>query len=169
MNTDILFEAALGKLTKDREGLNSRLEEQAGTEIGIFMNRALKWRIDSSKSHLLSELFNEAVDMSELGFMGSFCSFVGNCLLDDSAIWIEWRKNFVDENHDLVWDHSRGGWKTVLTDKNDSRAQPVVVIDNDGTQDVSLLMEAMDHKEWEVKQREEMEAKKNELLKKIRG
>ena len=99
--------------------------------------------------------------------LAQFHSFVVNGLLDDGAFRIEWRKNFVDENHNLVW-LPGGMCKTVLTDKDDPAAQPVVVWDNDGTQNVKLLMEAMDHKEWEVKRREEQEKKIREMFSKFR-
>lgn len=168
-HTDLLFSFALNKLTADRERLNSLLEEQKGTDIGRFMERALEWRTDASKRQLLWELFHEVIDMSDLGFIGSFESFVSNALLDDAAFRVEWRKAFLDEKHNLVW-LSGGDFKTVLTDKDDPRAEPVIVLDfNEGTQNVALLMEAMDHKEWEVLQRQELENKKNELLAKMRN
>ena len=106
--------------------------------------------------------------MSPIGFMDSFESFVSNSLLDDSAFRIEWRKNFVDENHNLVW-LPGGVCKTVLTTKDDPKAEPVVVLDNDGTQQVALLMEAMDHKEWEHRQRIEQEEELQRLLSKLKG
>ena len=162
--TDLLFSFALNKLTADRERLNSLLEKQKGTDVGRFMERALEWRTEASKRQLLWELFHEVIDMSDMGFMGSFNGFVGNALLDDDAFRVEWRKVFLDENN------SGGDFKTVLTDKDDPKAEPVVVLDcNDGTQNVTLLMEAMDHKEREVSQRQELENKKNELLAKLRN
>lgn len=168
-NIDTLFSFALNKLTADRERLNTLLEKQKGTDIGRFMERALEWRTDASKMQLLWELFHEVIDMSDLGFIGSFVSFVSHELLDDGAFRVEWRKAFLDENKRLVW--LGGDFKTVLTDKDDPKAKPVVVYDVDeGTQDVCLLMEAMDHKdlmeamdhkEWEVLQQQELENKKN--------
>lgn len=167
--TDILFSFALNKLTADRERLNSLLEEQKGTNVGRFMERALEWRTEASKRQLLWELFHEVIDMSDLGFIGSFVSFVSHELLDDGAFRVEWRKAFLDEKHNLVW-LPGGDFKTVLTDKDDPKAEPVIVLDfNEGTQNVALLMEAMDHKEWEVLQRQELENKKNELLAKMRN
>ena len=132
------------------------------------MLRVLEWRNDpkNGKQHLW-EMFQEVIDMSPMGFMGDFYSFVINGLLDDAAFRIEWRKNYVDENHNLVC-LPGGMCKTVLTDKDDPDAEPVVVWDNDGTQNVKLLMEAMDHKEWEVKRREEQEKKIREMFSKLR-
>jgi hypothetical protein len=168
-HTDLLYSFALNKLTANRERLNSLLEEQKGTDIGRFMERALEWRTEASKRQLLWELFHEVIDMSDMGFMGSFIGFVVNALLDDAAFRVEWRKAFLDENKRLVW-LSGGDFKTVLTDKDDPKAEPVIVLDcHEGTQDVPLLMEAMDHKEWEVLQRQELENKKNELLAKMRN
>lgn len=167
-HTDTLFAFALNKLTADRERLNSLLEEEKGTDVGKFMERALEWRTEAPKRQLLWELFHEVIDMTDMGFMGSFIGFVVNNLLDDAAFRIEWRKPYLDDNHNLVW-LPNGEFKTVLTDKDDPKAEPVVVSDNDGTQNVALLMEAMDHKEWEVKQRQELENKKNELLAKMRN
>lgn len=161
--TDLLFSMALNQLNADREGLNNLLEEERGTEVGKFMERALLWRTEASKKQHLWELFHEVIDMSDMSFMGSFISFVANGLLDDSSFRVEWRKTILDENRRL--------FKTVLTTKDDPRAAPVILWgnDDDGTQDVSLLMEAMDHKEWEEKQRQELENKKNELLAKLRN
>lgn len=168
-HTDLLFSFALNKLTADRELLNSLLEEQKGTDIGRFMERALEWRTEASKRQLLWELFHEVIDMSDMGFMGSFFGFIENALLDDAAFRVEWRKAFLDENKRLVW-LSGGDFKTVLTDKDDPKAEPVIVLDcHKGTQNVALLMEAMDHKEWEVLQRQELENEKNELLAKMRN
>lgn len=166
-HTDTLFAFALNKLTADRERLDNLLEEQNGTDVGKFMQRVLEWRTEP-KRQLLWELFHEVIDMTDMGFMGSFVGFVANNLLDDDAFRIEWRKPYLDDKHNLVW-LPNGEFKTVLTDKDDPKAEPVVVSDNDGTQNVSLLMEAMDHKEWEVKQRQELENKKNELLAKMRN
>ena len=167
--TDLLFSFALNKLTADRKRLDSLLEKQKGTDVGRFMERALEWRTEASKRQLLWELLHEVIDMSDMGFMGSFTSFVANDLIDDGAFRVEWRKAFLDENKRLVW-LSGGDFKTVLTNKDDPKAQPVVVYDVDeGTQDVCLLMEAMDHKEWKVLQRQELENKKNELLAKLRN
>lgn len=168
-HTDLLFSFALNKLTADRDALNELLAEESGTDLGRFMERALEWRTEASKRQLLWELFHEVIDMSDLGFIGSFVSFVSNALLDDAAFRVEWRKAFLDEKHNLVW-LPGGDFKTVLTDKDDPSAQPVIVLDyNEGTQNVALLMEAMDHKEWEVLQRQELKNKRNELLAKMRN
>lgn len=125
--------------------------------------------VDNEQVSFVFETRDEAISMSPIGFMDSFGSFVSNSLLDDSAFRIEWRKNFVDENHNLVW-LPGGDCKTVLTTKDDPRAKPVVVVDhNDGTQNVALLMEAMDHKEWEHRQRIEEEEELQRLLSKVKG
>lgn len=116
---DALFTAGIEKLTNDRALLVSLLAEQAGTEIGRFMNRVLWWRSHEENKHLLWALFSEVIDMSEVGFMGSFYSFVSNDLLDDGGFRIE----------------------------NGPSGDPVVVYDSEGNQDPSELMEAMDRVE----------------------
>ena len=149
--------------------INLLSDEHTPDDVKAFIDRVFQWRRDRKNGcQWLWELFHEAMDMSPLGFMDSFKSFVANSLLDDSAFRIEWRKNFVDENHDLVW-LPGGVCKTVLTTKDDPKAEPVVVLDNDGTQQVALLMEAMDHKEWEHRQRIEQEEELRRLFSKIKG
>lgn len=150
--------------------INRLSDEHTPDDVKAFIARVFQWRRDRKNgSQWLWELFHEAISMSPIGFMDSFGSFVSNSLLDDSAFRIEWRKNFVDENHNLVW-LPGGVCKTVLTTKDDPRAEPVVVVDhNDGTQNVALLMEAMDHKEWEHRQRIEQEEELQRLFTKIKG
>ena len=62
-HTDLLFSFALNKLTADRERLNSLLEEQKGTDIGRFMERALEWRTEASKRQLLWELLRHLINL----------------------------------------------------------------------------------------------------------
>jgi hypothetical protein len=163
-NIDNLFNAAVADLTNDRDRLNELVKSQAGTEVGAFVIRALEWYADQEKHQLLWELLNEAVDMSKLGFMGSFRSFVGNCLLDDSSFRIEWRK-LVQKGGDLEWDYKTGSFKTEVCNKEDPDARPTVLYaGDDGSQKVALLMEAMDHKVWEVEQREALEKHIQELF-----
>lgn len=154
-----IFNLAKVDIQRQYDRLNGTLNEHAGTPIGDFCNRVLSWRVDKARSQWLWELFHEAMD--------SFNAFVVNALLDDAAFRIEWRKNVVDELGKLEW-LPGGNIKTVLVDKSDPGAQPVVLYDNDGTQNVSLLMEAMDHKEWENEQRILSERKLKELFRQIR-
>jgi hypothetical protein len=86
------------------------------------------------------------------------------CISDDSAFRIEWRKNYVDENHDLVWES--GGYKTVLSSKEDPDSSPIVLWDNDGKQNVRLLMEAMDEAELREERRQKSYDDLEELFKK---
>lgn len=162
-----IFNLAKADIQRQYDRLNGTLNEHAGTPIGDFCNRVLSWRVDKARSQWLWELFHEAIDMSNIGFMDSFDAFVVNALLDDAAFRIEWRKNVVDELGNLEW-LPGGNIKTILVDKSDPGAQPVVLYDNDGTQNVSLLMEAMDHKEWENEQRILSERKLEELFRQTR-
>jgi hypothetical protein len=168
---ELEFVNAQETLKKHYLQLNATLQyEHTPNDVKAFIIRVLQWRKDRKNGRQwLWELFHEAINVSDLNFLSSFNSFVVNSLLDDSAFRIEWRKNFVDENHNLVW-LPGGGCKTVLTTKDDPRAEPVVVVDhNDGTQNVALLMEAMDHKEWEHRQRIEEEQEPQRLLSKLKG
>jgi hypothetical protein len=97
----------------------------------------------------------------------TFHGFVVNCLLDDSAFRVEYRKLFIDENYDLVWENNEH--KTVLSSKDDPDSDPVVIWDNDGTQKVSLLMEAMDHAELRHLRRQQQNEKIKEMFSEIRG
>jgi len=168
---ELEFVNAQETLKKHCLQLNATLQdEHTPNDVKAFIIRVLQWRKDRKNGRQwLWELFHEAIDVSDLNFLSSFHGFVVNSLLDDSAFRIEWRKNFVDENHKLVW-LPGGVCKTVLTTKDDPRAEPVVVVDHDdGTQNVALLMEAMDHKEWEHRQRIEQEEELQRLLSKIKG
>lgn len=164
--TDLIFNQAVHKLSKDRDAVQGLLTTDRHPEVVAFVSRFLEWYGDKTMSSYLWELFNEVVDLDNLTVLGSLHSFVVNNILDDGAFRVDWRKT-VTNNGSVCWD-SNGNPKTVLVDKNHPDAVPVVVYDNDGTQDVKLLMEAMDHKMREIKQREEMSAKLQALMSQFR-
>jgi hypothetical protein len=93
---------------------------------------------------MLWEFTHKAFDMNPLLFMGSFGSFVGNCLLDDSSFKIEWRKPDLN-GYSLKW-LPNGEFQTIVTTKDDPKGKPLLVrsSDDDGETDVALIMEAMD-------------------------
>ena len=162
---DDILNAATRQISSDYSKLWELLVEEKGTPVGDFTNRILSWHENKSKKQLLWEMFHKAIEIENpVLFMGSLRSFVGNCLLDDSAFRIEWRKNYVDENHDLVWES--GGYKTVLSSKEDPDSSPIVLWDNDGKQNVRLLMEAMDEAELREERRQKSYDDLEELFKK---
>jgi hypothetical protein len=157
INLDTILDSAVKQINKEYAALQQFLIEEESTLVGYFTNRVLSWYGDKRKKQLLWEMFHKAIDIeSPVLFMGSLHSFVVNCLLDDSAFRIEWRKNYVDENHNLVWEN--GGHRTILSSKEDPDSFPIVLWDNDGKQNVHLLMEAMD----EVELREDRRQKEYE-------
>lgn len=166
MTAEVELLAAQGKayVEASKERLLSCIAE-ADEPTKQFIMRVLNWKTDTVNDghQKLWELFHEVIDTSPPNFLDSFHSFVVNCLLDDDAFLVEWRKPLVNDDGMLVWNRD-GSMKTVIVDKDDPRAHPVVVRTGDGSQNVSLLMEAMDHKDWEVKRREELEEEKLELL-----
>lgn len=175
-----LLDAAQKQLILQYEELRRLRAQESGTPIGEFLTRVLTWRTDPNRRHWLWELFNEAIDMSDVHFMGSLASFINNCLIDDHAFRVEYRKPFLKEeiigtlpngvplkSFNLEW-QTDGSFKTVLVEESDPKGSPVVVLDNDGTQDVRKLMRAMDRKEREHDERLALEAEKLELFRRIR-
>jgi hypothetical protein len=149
---DLIYDAAIADISKQKnrlEQLISELETE-NPEIYSFAKRVLSWYFDKSKRQLLWETFNKVIDLNPLLFMGSFRGFIENELLDDSAFRVEYRVPFKN-GYDLVWEDD--GLKTHLSTKEDINSFPIVIRDNDGVQDVALLMEAMDKAEFLQEQR----------------
>ena len=162
-----IYNNAIASLNNQKDGLDRLIEENTGSEVGDFIQRVLVWYQDKDRKQLLWEVFHQVFDLDPILFMGSFGSFVANCLLDDSAFRVEYRKLFVDGKHDLVWE--KDGYKTVLSTKDDPKAEPVVIRDNDGTQKVALLMEAMDHAEFRHFRRIQENEELQEKLRALKG
>lgn len=155
MNIEAEFARAAANLNQTREAwvwFMARDNAEMPEDVRAFVLRVFAYRADSERGHWLWEVFHEVLDMSDLMFLDSFLEFVGHDLLDDGAFRIEWRK-FGKE----------------LTTKDDPNAEPVVVRDYDeGTQDVALLMEALDHKQLEHDRRVRADARLNVLLARLR-
>lgn len=145
---DILWNRSQVRLEQNLQSIKNILVEENG-EISAFVRRVLDWSTNASKaglSQLLWEFAHNVFDQSdELNFLGNINSFVQNELLDDGSFVIEWRKNRI-VNDDLVWDRETNGWETELTTKDDPNGRPVLkrATDDNGTQKVELIMEAMD-------------------------
>lgn len=139
-----ISDKAIANIVKSKDALVHLINEH-DDDIGKFIERVLVWYSDSKKKQLLWNVFHNVFDLNPVLFFDTFCSFVVNALLDDSAFRIEHRKIFTDTNNDIVWEN--GGYKTCLSSKEDLKAEPIVYYDNDGSQNVSLLMEAMDKAE----------------------
>lgn len=162
-----IYNNAITNLNNQRIRLDSLIEENKNSDVGNFIERVLNWYHDKNKKQLLWEIFHNVFDLNPILFMETFASFFTNCLLDDSAFRVEYRKLFVDEKNNLVWE--KDGHKTVLSTKDDPKAEPVVFWDNDGSQNVALLMEAMDKAELihfrRIQENEELQEK----IKAIKG
>lgn len=154
-----LLDMAQGVLQDDFDSLVKRLEPRhPGGLIPVFVARVLEWQADPEKKQLVYEMFRKAFSYEYLTFFGSLNSFVGNCLLDDSYFQIEWRKPEL-KDFQLQW-LPGGDFKTELTTKEDPNGHPEVIWskDDNGTQKVELLLEAMDILEERTAQRQkEME------------
>lgn len=147
--------SAIDQLNADRARLERLLAEYSNNPVGEFMRRVLDWYNDKDKKQLLWEFAHKAFDLNPILFMGSFVSFVGNCLLDDSAFKIEWRKPDFN-GYDLIW-LPNGEYKTILTTKDDPKSSPLLLqsTEDDAKKDVDLIMEAMDIKELREKEMQE--------------
>jgi hypothetical protein len=189
MNKNVreIYDRAKADLHQDFERTLERLKEAEGTDVGVFMEKLLEWKYKKGSTHsqLAWEIFHRAIEIeNEKCFFGSLNSFVGNCLLDDSYFAIEWRKpdylyktevygGIEVQAPELQW-LPGGEFKTMLTTKDDPKGKPVVVWahDDNGTQNAKLLLEAMDIAEERAIQRlkdlEELEEQKDELIAKIR-
>jgi hypothetical protein len=131
-NINKILADAMTDLVGAHNNLNKLCEDYYGTDVYRFIERALEWRTDHSKKQLFAEFASGVIDMTNHGFMNSISYFIKNTLLNDSGCGfrIEWRKFF----------------SNVLTDKNDPESDPFIVLDINGMNDVSLIMEAMDFK-----------------------
>lgn len=162
---DSIYNLAISDISKQKANLELAIADVKDPNINAFIARVLSWYFDKNKKQLLWETFNKVFDLNPILFMGSFRSFIDNELLDDSAFRVEYRVYFKDE-YKLVWEDD--GLKTHLSTKEDVNSFPVVIRDNDGTQDVLLLMEAMDKAEFLQEQRIKLEQELSEKLRKFK-
>ncbi len=139
--------------------------------IKIFLERILAWQNDKTKKHNIYAMFRRAnIECESLGFFGSLNSFIGNCLLDDSSFTIEWVKadyiETTEEFRGIIVPHFEiqwlpgGDFKRKQTTKDDLEGRPEVIWakDDNGSQNVELLLEAMDiYEEREKKRTEDFE------------
>lgn len=159
LNAQKLLEEAKLNLASDYSALMRLVESPTSGAVSRFVLLAMEWRADSTKRQCFWEMFHTAFDCeSPLSFFGELYCFVGNCLLDDSAFAVEWRKpdyrmETVDygplgvrEVPELQW-LPGGGFKTKLTTKDDPDGRPNVIWAHDDTPgrsiDVHDLFEAM--------------------------
>lgn len=142
---DELFSAARLRIEHDRYQIECLLDEEG--EVSAFVRRVLAWATDKEKSQLLWEFAHNVFDSAwSVGFLEALNSFVRNELLDDSSFRIKWMKLQVDNNGQLVWSNTERGWALVETTKDDPDGRPTLFADpsGEGSQQVELLMEAMD-------------------------
>ena len=142
---------ALDKLQKDFSLFEDTIAwcKENRPNIYAFIERVLSWHPDKSKHVELWVFLNNVVDLNDLNFIGSFRSFVANGLLDDSMWSIRWSKPNQDSNNpDVLF---------IESSTNDILAEPEVVWDQiNGGQNVNLLMEAMDHIERCIEERNKL-------------
>lgn len=163
---NLIYDQALVKLNNQKANMQELLENHQEDDIGKFINKVLTWYFDKNKKHMLWEIFHNVFDLSPLLFMETFCSFVVNSLLDDSAFRIEYRKLSLNKDFNLIWQN--GEFKTDLSSEEDLDANPIVYWDNDGSQDVNLLLKAMDHAELRRLKRIKLEKETKDLIELIK-
>lgn len=136
--------------------INCMKENSSDVGITSFVNRFFEWARDKEKGILLWEMFDEpgTISIRPKEIFSSLHSFVANCLLDDSCFIVEYEKPVYNKDYKLIW-LPGGGFKKEKTTKDDPNGKPVVRRGNDdnGTQNVDLLLEAMDIMEQRDKQR----------------
>jgi hypothetical protein len=176
-----IYDKAIADILKQKTSLEELIEESKGSELEAFIQRVLSWYNDENKIHMLWEIFRNVFDLDPILFMGSFGSFVSSELLDDSAFRVEYRvldkikkdvayqlgeKKITVSISDLVYEN--GELKTIPSTKEDPESEPIVFRDNDGTQDIKLLMEAMDKAEFLAAERAKVHQELLELTDLIR-
>ena len=159
-NTDQFLQMALKQLQADHEKFAKFVARVQGTDVGDFVNRALDWKVN--KPHSFYELFHEVIACDEINFMASFRSWVVNSLLDDSSFKVIWVKNEMNKE--------TGRIEQVSSDPSDLnyRVQPIVIHGyDDGCQDPTLLMAAMDRIERNCEAREALHLKLKNMTRKF--
>jgi len=172
---DAIFAIALAEITRQRDEAKefcADLTPYANLDFNraacvAVAERMMAWYIDKRKHQWLWCFAHEAIVMgSPTTFLANLNNFIGNCLLDDSQFRIEWRKNKLTKDFDVVWDKN-GNPMTVKTTPNEKTgsARPHLFrhhADTGGSQDPALIMAAMDEIErreiaYEAEYNEEMD------------
>ena len=150
MDLDPFRQSALETLQQDFDLFEERISwcKENRPNIYAFIERVLSWHPDKSKHVDLWVLLNNVVDLNDLNFIGSFSSFVSNGLLDNSTWSIRWSRENQDPDTDALF---------IPSSPNDILAEPEVIWDPmNGSQNVDLLMEAMDHIERCMEERNKL-------------
>ncbi len=145
-NIEKCHEMAVNNINKQLQSfteMHESYKDEGWADFHAFVNRVMEWRMsDDWRATSLYQFLGEVVDMDEVCFLGSFRSFAVNALLDDSDFCIRY----------------------------DSNNLPVVDWGYDsGSQEVSLLMEAMDAIEAHQKSREEKIVQYRKLMQVLSG
>ena len=180
--TATLAKAAL-ELEDNAAGLQELLDITYAPDVVRFVERVLEWKSDYNRCQWLYTFLLHATPgatTESLGWMASFSSFVSNCCLDDSYFKIHWIEpdylweddtlrlpdgtSFMYKRSEIQYiprgepDFYGLGSKYKVSTKDNPNSEPTVFWSNDDndpeqSQDVKLLLEAMDLIEAREKQR----------------
>lgn len=158
MNFEDKLSAIRSEAVKNIEGRADRLldirNEHIGTPVAEFIERIIGWFNDSEKRLLLYQIGEYIFWDDEFNFLKKLCQFVSHEMLDDGCFIVKWMK----PDYDYI-DHEINGKVLKLpnavyvdgrirlkeTDKDDPEGRPEIHYGGDfGTQDASVLLEAMD-------------------------
>ena len=156
---------AIEDVKSDFDGLiecyNEYNESEEWKPVAEFIARVVDWHADKTKTQWLYEMFRYVFPTDPVGFAGALGSFVGNAIMDDSCFVIHWRKpdylletlsyefggKKIEFTHKEL-QYENGEIKMQSVSKDDPDGVPEIEWGNDSipdvSQDVALLMEAMD-------------------------
>jgi hypothetical protein len=135
------------------------IREEEDPNILKFLEKYLEWH--DSGNLMAFRMFRQIIPQTdELNIWGNLMSFVGNYFKDDSFFLVKWYKNVLVCDIEDRLTHVR---RFECKDKTDMKAFPVVVIPHDyadgGSQDVKVILDAMEQYEDNVKRQEEYHTK----------
>jgi len=186
---------ALQAIKNDYDGLvgryNECMDQAEWQNVANFIARVLEWYDDEKdKRHWLYEMFRSVVDLDAVNFAKDLNSFIGNTIMDDSFFVISWRKpDYLVTSYTFeiagvskiiprkTLQYERGEIKMQATAKDDPEGVPEIEWASDSnpdcSQNVQLLMEAMDIHETRQNERstkmEEFEQKRLLFIERLKN
>ena len=158
MNFEDKLSAIRSDAVKNIEETEDRLldihNEHIGTPIAEFIERIIGWFNDPQKRLLGYQIGEYIFWDDEFNFLKKLCQFVSHEMLDDGSFVVKWMKPDYDyEEHEIKGKvlklptavYVNGRMRTKETNKDDPDGRPEIHYGGDyGTQDASVLLEAMD-------------------------